>query len=44
MGLMIHSLEVLSPHAEREYFIYILDYGWQEPLVDVLRRNFQNLA
>jgi len=44
MGLMVHSLEVLSPEAERDYFIYILDYGWQEPIVDVLRKNFQNLA
>ena len=44
MGLMIHSLEVLSSEAKRDYFIYILDYGWSEPLVDVLRRNFQNLA
>ena len=41
---MIHSLEVLSAEAKRDYFIYILDYGWNEPIVDVLRRNFQNLA
>lgn len=44
MGLMIHSLEILSPEANREYFIYILDYGWSEPLADVIRKNFQNLA
>ncbi len=41
---MVHSLEVLSEEAKRDYFIYILDYGWDEPLVNVLRRNFQNLA
>jgi len=44
MGLMIHSLEVLSSEVRRDYFIYILDYGWNEPLVDILRRNFQNIA
>jgi hypothetical protein len=44
MGLMIHSLEVLSSDVRRAYYIYILDYGWSEPLVDILSRNFQNLA
>lgn len=44
MGLMIHSLEILSPEAKRDYFVYILDYGWSEPLADVIRKNFQNLA
>lgn len=44
MGLMIHSLEILSSEAKRDYFIYILDYGWSEPLADVIRKNFQNLA
>jgi hypothetical protein len=44
MGLMIHSLEILSPEAKRDYFIYVLDYGWTEPLSDVIRKNFQNLA
>lgn len=44
MGLMIHSLEILSPEAKRDFFIYVLDYGWSEPLADVIRKNFQNLA
>ena len=44
MGLLIHSLEILSPEAKRDYFIYILDYGWSEPLADVIRKNFQTLA
>jgi hypothetical protein len=44
MGLMIYSLEILSPEAKRDYFIYILDYGWSEPLADVIRKNFQTLA
>jgi hypothetical protein len=41
---MIHSLEILSPEAKRDYFVYILDYGWSEPLADVIRKNFQALA
>jgi hypothetical protein len=44
MGLMIHSLDILSPDAKRDYFVYLLDYGWQEPLSDVLRKNFSNMA
>lgn len=44
MGLMIHSLEMLSPNAKRDYFIYLLDYGWQEPLSNTLRKNFQEMA
>ncbi|MBI5805384.1 hypothetical protein HZA73_05010 [candidate division TA06 bacterium] len=44
MGLMIHSLEMLSQNARRDYYIYILDYGWQEPLSQTLRNNFQNMA
>lgn len=40
MGLMIHSLEGLSDKHNRDYFIYLLDYGWQEPLSDALRKNF----
>lgn len=44
MGLMIHSLEILSPNAKRDYFIYILDYGWSEPLADIIKKNFQSLA
>jgi len=44
MGLMIHSLEILSPEAKRDYYIYILDYGWSEPLADIIRKNFQSFA
>ncbi len=44
MGLMIQSLDILSPNAKIDYFIYLLDYGWQEPLSDVLRKNFSSMA
>lgn len=44
MGLMIHSLEGLSKGHHRDYFIYLLDYGWEEPLSDALRKNFGKMA
>jgi hypothetical protein len=44
MGLMIHSLEGLSEAHHRDYFIYLLDYGWDEPLSDILRKNFGKMA
>jgi hypothetical protein len=44
MGLMVHSLARLPLNAERDYFIYLLDYGWKEPIADTLRQNFQRMA
>ncbi|WP_154124488.1 hypothetical protein [Grimontia hollisae] len=28
----------------RGYFIYVLDYGWKEPLINTLIANFTNMA
>lgn len=44
MGLMIHSLEGNPDNHHRDYFIYLLDYGWNEPLSDALRNNFGRMA
>ncbi|MEW6734620.1 MAG: hypothetical protein AB1489_25065 [Acidobacteriota bacterium] len=44
MGLMIHSLGELPTDAKREYYVYLLDYGWDEPLGDALRNNFSKMA
>lgn len=44
MGLMIHSLGELPRDAERGYYVYVLDYGWDEPLGNVLHRNFNRMA
>lgn len=44
MGLMIHSLDNIPESARRDYFIYLLDYGWKEPISDTLRSNFDNMA
>ncbi len=44
MGLMVHSLEGIPAGHHRDYYIYLLDYGWDEPLADALRKNFQKMA
>jgi len=45
MGLMVHSLENV-PHSEnRDYMIYLLDYGWEgEPIAETLNENFGKMA
>ena len=44
MGLMVHSLDNIPESARRDYFIYLLDYGWDEPISEALRRNFDKMA
>lgn len=44
MGLIVHSLENIPKSARRNYFIYLLDYGWHEPISQALRDNFDNMA
>lgn len=44
MGLMVHSLEELPQNASREFYIYLLDYGWHEPLGQALHQNFDRMA
>jgi len=41
---MVHSLEGIPEEHHRDYFIYLLDYGWNEPLSDALRNNFSQMA
>lgn len=41
---MVHSLESIPEEHHRNYFIYLLDYGWSEPLSDALKNNFGNMA
>jgi hypothetical protein len=43
MGLYIHSLAGI-PDAKRSYYIYLLEYGWTEPLSDALISNFSKMA
>jgi hypothetical protein len=44
MGLMIHSLGELPTSVERDYYIYLLDYGWEEPVADAMYRNYPRMA
>lgn len=41
---MVHSLENIPESAKRDYFIYLLDYGWREPIGEALRDNFDKMA
>ncbi|MBV6459801.1 MAG: hypothetical protein HONBIEJF_02954 [Fimbriimonadaceae bacterium] len=44
MGLMIHSLGELPASAARGFFVYLLDYGWDDPLWKVVIENFNKMA
>jgi len=44
MGLYVHSLERLPADLERDYYLYVLDYGWEEPIGEALRKNFRRMA
>src|SRR3990167_4009464 len=44
MGLYVHSLSRLPLGLERDYYLYVLDYGWEEPLGDALHANFRRMA
>jgi hypothetical protein len=44
MGLYIHSLEHIPTSARRSYFIYLLDYGWHEPLGEAMNSNYEKMA
>jgi hypothetical protein len=44
MGLMVYSLDSIPVNAGRDYFVYLLDYGWDEPISNALRNNFDEMA
>lgn len=44
MGLYVHSLDNIPEAAQRGYFIYLLDYGWKEPLGEALINNYAKMA
>jgi hypothetical protein len=44
MGLHVHSLTNIPKSENRDYLIYLLEYGWHESLSDALRDNFDNMA
>jgi len=44
MGLYVHSLGEIPTGASRSYYVYLLDYGWREPLGDAVRSNLPRMA
>lgn len=44
MGLHVHSLKNIPKSENRDYLIYLLEYGWHEPLAQALNDNFNNMA
>ncbi|MGE4670055.1 hypothetical protein [Yersinia enterocolitica] len=44
MGLHVHSLTNIPKSEDRDYLIYLLDYGWHEPLAEIINNNFNKIA
>lgn len=44
MGLHVQSLDNIPLSAHRNYYVYLLDYGWYEPLSKSMYDNFDNMA
>ena len=44
MGLYVQSLANIPTNHNRDYYIYLLDYGWDEPLGETLLANYENMA
>ena len=44
MGLHIHSLGRLPIEIKKDYYVFLLDYGWNEPLGNALKDNFEKMA
>jgi hypothetical protein len=43
MGLHVHSLGEKPSGAERAYYVYLLDYGWEEALGNAVRANLPRI-
>lgn len=41
LRLMIHSLEDIPQANHRDYYIYCIDYGWDESLSEVFNSYLQ---
>jgi len=44
VGLYVHSLGEIPTSAERGYYLYLLDYGWDEPLGQAMKNNLPQMA
>ena len=41
---MIHSIGEIPANVDRDYYLYILDYGWKEPIGEAVLNNFNKMA
>src|SRR5579859_5942816 len=44
MGLYVHSLGEIPTSTARAYYVYLLDYGWEEALGNAVRANLPKMA
>lgn len=44
MGLYVKSLANIPDSHHRKYYLYLLDYGWKEPLSKVLEENYDKMV
>lgn len=44
MGLYVHSLGEIPTRTDRAYYVYLLDYGWEESLGNAVRANLPKMA
>lgn len=44
MGLYVETLDNIPSEARRDYYIYLLDYGWDEPIGNALVKNYERMA
>jgi hypothetical protein len=42
--LYVHSIGEIPAEAFRSYYVYLLDYGWDEAFGDAVRRNLPKMA
>ncbi len=44
MGLYVHSLGEIPAEVHRSYYLYLLDYGWDEPFGEAVRSNIRQMS
>src|ERR1039457_3906762 len=44
MGFYVHSIGELPREAYRSYYVYLLDYGWDETFGEAVRSNLPRMA
>jgi hypothetical protein len=44
MGLYVHALGEIPEGVERAYYVYLLDYGWEEGFGNAVRSNLPRMA